>query len=102
MMSPEMAGKKKKRAADKRITFGRKLTILLSLTMKQGLPSLKPNSRSSMPEQGPSRDLGKRQAFLTPTSLSKSPRFLYSPGSSAGGEGGDIMMHETKEPASDV
>ncbi|KAF3857479.1 hypothetical protein F7725_009338 [Dissostichus mawsoni] len=72
---------------DSLITFGRKLTILLSLTMKQGFPSLKPKYGSSRPEQGPNQDLEKRQAFLMPTSLSKSPRFLYSTASSGGGGG---------------
>lgn len=64
------------------LTLGLKLTILLSLTMRQGLPALKPKLVSSRPEQSPSQDLLKRQAFLTPVSLSKSPRSMYFPGAS--------------------
>lgn len=80
------------------ITLGRKLTILLSFTIRQGLPSLKPNSASSRPEQGPSQALENRQAFLTPMSLSKSPRFLYSVGSSEGGKGSLWHNGHTKKP----
>lgn len=64
------------------LTLGLKLTILLSLTRRQGLPSLKPKVLSTWPEQSPSQSSLKRQAFLTLSSLSKSPRFLYAAGTS--------------------
>ena len=64
------------------LTFGLKLTSLLSLTIRQGFPSLKPKVRSSTPEHSDNHDLLNRQAFLTPASLSKSPLSLYPPGAS--------------------
>lgn len=66
-------------------TFGLKLTILFSLTMMHGFPSLKPKLVSLSPEQLPSKDLLKRQAFLCPTSLSTLPRSVYDLGTTAGG-----------------
>uniref|UniRef100_A0A0E9XE71 Uncharacterized protein n=1 Tax=Anguilla anguilla TaxID=7936 RepID=A0A0E9XE71_ANGAN len=55
---------------------GRKLTILFSLTIKQGFPSLNPKVGSSRPEHLSSQDLLKIQAFLIPWLLSSSPRLM--------------------------
>ena len=67
-------------------TLGLKLTILLSLTIMHGFPSLKPKVSSTSPEQLPSQDLWKRQAFLFPPSSSTFPRSLYGWGVSAHGK----------------
>lgn len=65
------------------LTRGLKLTILLSLTMRQGRPSLKPYVSSTSPEQSLSHSLLKEQALRRPVSVSRSPLILYVSGITA-------------------